>query len=68
LGAANVFVGLGLLQRLWNPFLSGLAQFNGHAAEGFGTLVSEWQNFVTLRLKQYMQLVQHSRRVDLPVR
>jgi hypothetical protein len=49
--APNIFSGTaGFLA--WNPFLSGVAQDNGNAAKGIGTLLSEWQNFVSHRLTQ----------------
>ena len=35
-----------------------MTQYNGHAVEGIGTLVSEWQNFVSRRLTQNMLLMQ----------
>jgi hypothetical protein len=43
---------------LWQPFLVGMTQYNGHAAQGIGALVMEWQNFVGHRLTQDMQFMQ----------
>jgi hypothetical protein len=40
----------------WHPFLIGMTKANGHAAEGLGMLLSEWQNFVGHRLQQDLML------------
>jgi len=55
--APKVFSDTARFFEAWNPFLIGMAQYNGHAAEGIGTLFSEWQNFVSHRLAQDMLLV-----------
>jgi Phasin protein len=41
-----------------NPFFIGMTKSNGHAAEGFATLFSEWQNFVAHRLQEDLLLAQ----------
>jgi phasin protein len=56
--APNYFATPAALLGLWNPFLIGLAQLNGQAGEGFGTLLSEWQNFVGRRLAEDMKFMQ----------
>jgi phasin protein len=43
---------------MWNPFLIGMTKSNGHAAEGFATLFSEWQNIVAHRLQEDFLLTQ----------
>jgi hypothetical protein len=43
---------------IWNPFLIGMTKSNGHAAEGFATLFSEWQSFVAHRLQEDLLLAQ----------
>jgi len=51
----NVFLAPVLALSTWNPFLAGaLAQ----AHEGFGTIASEWQDFVGRRLKEDTALMQ----------
>ena len=63
---ANIFASPGLVFGLWNPFLIGISQFNGHAMEGFGTIFSEWQNFVGRRLTQNMLLMQQLAKSQSP--
>jgi hypothetical protein len=55
--ASNYFANGAHFLGLWNPFLS-MAQLNGHAADGIGTLFSEWQNFVSHRLRQDLLFMQ----------
>ena len=31
---------------VWNPLLAGALRGNAQAPEGFGTIASEWQDFV----------------------
>ena len=40
----------------WHPLLISMTKTNGHVAEGFGMLFSEWQNFVGLRVQQDLLL------------
>ena len=52
---------------MWSPWLVGAAKWNAHVQEGFGTLASEWQNFVSRRLKEdfaFMQRVGQCRTPD----
>lgn len=50
--APNVFLGPALALNMWNPFLAGALRWNAQAHEGFGTVFSEWQDFVGRRLKE----------------
>jgi hypothetical protein len=52
---------------MWNPFLAGALRGSAQASEEFGTLASEWQEFVGRRLKEdfgLMQRLAHSRPLD----
>jgi hypothetical protein len=51
---------------MWNPLLIGMTKSNGHAAEGFATLFSEWQNFVARRLQQDLLLAQKLTQAKTP--
>jgi hypothetical protein len=47
--------------------LVGAAKWNAQIYEGFGTLASEWQNFVSRRIAEdfaFMQRIVHSRTPD----
>ena len=49
---------------MWCPWLVGAAKWNAQVQEGFGTVASEWQNFVSRRLKEdfaFMQRVAQCR-------
>ena len=51
----------------WSPWLVGTAKLSAHVHEGFGTLASEWQNFVGRRLKEdfaFVQQIAQSRTPD----
>jgi hypothetical protein len=51
----------------WSPLWAGTLKWNVQASEGFGTIASEWQNFVSARLREdfaLMQRVAHSRTPD----
>jgi hypothetical protein len=43
---------------MWSPWLVGGARLNAQIQEGFGTLASEWQNFVSGRLKEDLTFMQ----------
>jgi Phasin protein len=50
-----------------NPLLVGAFRWNAYVYEGFGTIASEWQNFVSSRLREDFALIQrvaHSRMPD----
>lgn len=52
---------------MWCPWLVGAAKWNAQVQEGFGTVASEWQNFVSRRLKEdfaFMQRVAQCRTPD----
>jgi hypothetical protein len=52
---------------MWTPWLVGAAKCNVQIYEGFGTLASEWQNFVSRRIAEdiaHMQRVGHCRTPD----
>ena len=54
----NMFVGPALALGVWNPFLAGALRWNAQAHEGFGTIMSEWQDFVGRRLEEDFALMQ----------
>ena len=43
---------------MWCPWLVGAAKWNAQVQEGFGTVASEWQNFVSRRLKEDFAFMQ----------
>jgi hypothetical protein len=43
---------------VWNQWLVGATQWSGQVHEAFGTLTSEWQNFVSRRLKEDFEFTQ----------
>jgi hypothetical protein len=43
---------------MWSPWLVGGAKLNAQIQEGFGMLASEWQNFVSGRLKEDLAFIQ----------
>jgi hypothetical protein len=52
---------------IWRPWLVGAAKWNGQVYQGFGTLASEWQNFVSGRVKEdlaFMQRIMDCRTPD----
>ena len=52
---------------MWSPWLVGVAKWNAGVHEGFGTLTSEWQNFVSRRVMEdfaFMQRVMQCRTPD----
>ena len=44
--SANMFLAPLFALSVWNPFLAGALRGNAQAPEGFGTIASEWQDFV----------------------
>ena len=53
-----MFLAPALALSMWNPFLAGAPKGNSQAHEGFGTIASEWQDFMAHRLKEDFALVQ----------
>jgi hypothetical protein len=53
-----MFLAPALALSMWNPFLAGTLRGNAHAHEGFGTIASEWQEFLARRLKEDFTLTQ----------
>jgi hypothetical protein len=43
---------------MWAPWLIGAAKLSAQIQQGFGTLASEWQNFVGRRVKEDFTFVQ----------
>ena len=63
----NTFLAPALALGMWNPFWVAALKGNARAQEGFGTIASEWQDFVARRLNEDFALVQrlsHSRTPD----
>jgi hypothetical protein len=54
----NVFLAPVLAFSMWNPLLASALGGNAQAQEGFGTIASEWQDFVQRRLKEDLALMQ----------
>jgi hypothetical protein len=54
----NMLLAPALAFSMWNPFLAGALRGNAHIHEGFGTIASEWQDFVGRRLKEDVALMQ----------
>ena len=48
----NAFLAPSLAFSTWNPFLASALTCGAQVNEGFGTICSEWQNFVGRRLKE----------------
>jgi hypothetical protein len=52
---------------MWGPLLVGAFSLNAHVHKGIATIASEWQNFVSNRLREdfaLMQRIAHSRTPD----
>jgi hypothetical protein len=43
---------------MWNPFLASALTCSAQVNDGFGTIFSEWQNFVGRRLKEDRRLLE----------
>src|SRR5262245_29583244 len=54
----NMFLPPALAASIWNPFLAAALKGSAQAQEGFGTIASEWQDFVSHRLQQDIALAQ----------
>jgi len=54
----NVFLAPVLAFSMWKPFLTSALGGNAQAQESFGTIASEWQDFVQRRLKEDLALMQ----------
>ena len=50
--STTMFFDPALALSTWNPFLAAALKGNAQAQEGFGTIASEWQDFVARRLKE----------------
>jgi Phasin protein len=51
---------------IWSPWLVGAANWNAQVLEGFGTIASEWQNFVSRRLKEDFAFMQRAAQCRTP--
>ena len=51
---------------MWTPWLIGSAKWNAQVLEGFGTIASEWQNFVSRRLKEDFAFMQRAAQCRTP--
>jgi hypothetical protein len=52
---------------MWGPLMIGALKWNAQVHEGFGVVASEWQNFVSKRLRDdlvLMQRITHCRTPD----
>jgi len=52
---------------MWSPWLVGATKWSAQVHEAFGTLASEWQNFVSRRVKEdfaFMQRIAQCRTPD----
>jgi hypothetical protein len=54
----NMLLAPALAFSMWNPFLAGALRGNTQMHDGFGTIASEWQDFVGRRLKEDFALMQ----------
>jgi phasin protein len=66
-GAQNLLTIPAVALGMWGPWLIGAAKLSGQIQQGFGTLASEWQNFVGRRVKEdftFVQRLMASRRSD----
>jgi hypothetical protein len=55
---ANAFLAPSLAFSMWNPLLASALSCTAQVNEGFGTICSEWQNFVGRRLKEDRSLLE----------
>src|SRR5262249_49833521 len=56
--AQNLLAIPALVLGMWGPWLIGAARLGAHSQQGFGTLASEWQNFLGRRVKEDFTFVQ----------
>jgi hypothetical protein len=54
----NMLLTPALAASMWNPFLAAALKGNAQAQEGFGTIASEWQDFVGHRVQEDIALMQ----------
>jgi len=62
-GAQNLLAIPAMVLGMWSPWLIGAAKLSAHFQQGFGTVASEWQNFVGRRVKEdfaFMQRITQS--------
>ena len=57
-GAQNLLTIPAVVLGMWAPWLIGAAKLSAQIQQGFGTLASEWQNFVGRRVKEDFTFVQ----------
>jgi hypothetical protein len=57
-GTQNLLAIPALVLGMWGPWLIGAAKLCAHGQQGFGTLASEWQNFLGRRVKEDFTFVQ----------
>ncbi len=62
----NMFLAPVLALSMWNPFLASALGGNPQAQEDFGTIATEWQDFVERRLKEDLALMQRLARGGTP--
>ena len=62
----NMFLAPVLAMSMWNPFLAAALKGSAQAQEGFGTLASEWQGFVSHRIQEDIALMQRLTRCCTP--
>jgi hypothetical protein len=63
---ANVFLAPALAASMWNPFLAAALKGNAQAQEGFGTIASEWRDFVGHRIQEDITLMQRLTQCSTP--
>src|SRR5262245_1562669 len=63
---ANMFLAPALAASIWNPFLAAALKGNAQAQQGFGTIASEWQDFVGHRLQEDITLLQRLANCSTP--
>jgi hypothetical protein len=61
-----MFLAAALAASMWNPFLAAALKGNAQAQEGFGTIVSEWQEFVRHRIQEDITLMQRLTQSSAP--
>ena len=57
-GAQNLLTIPAVVLGMWGPWLIGAAKLSAQIQQGFGTLASEWQNFVGRRVKEDFTFMQ----------
>ena len=55
---SKAFLAPWLAFSMWNPFLASALTCSAQVNDGFGTIFSEWQNFVGRRLKEDRRLLE----------